>query len=777
MASTNFVRDTLTKWNLSELIKHFEAERMDEESFLLLTEGDITELIPTMGLRLKFKKHHKELIMPSTSMERLPPGKRILEEDDAKSLPKKQKCYTPSGMTASFDSKKTTVKKIMQSVRSKIDDMPSPILTAVLRKMDMLENSKKVIVGVFGRSGAGKSSLINTILNEPKLLPSGCQGSCTSVMIQVKANMIDHHYTAEIEFITMQDLKHDLLPQFHSSVEEDDEDKKDYKAIYHDVKEKIKALFGRDCCGKGIEDLINHKNFMEIPEFQKECSKVVQCDTAEELSEKITSFTRSDNQSVPFKRQYWPLVKCLTIRVPNCKELLEHVVLVDLPGSGDCNKSKNEMWKSFLGKCSAVWIVSDISRAKTEFEPWEILDSTVSRLGPGGECRSISFICTKTDIIDDNQKDDPHTIILTRNAITKENVREIFNTKEEVKKHFSCGEGFFRVFTVSSKEYRNRSNLKDEETEIPKLQEFLRNLNDHHTRTSDYISGAHGILSLIQGAKKSDMTNSNEEVCKVLEQRLKNEIQTLDKFMEKIQKKFNQLLSEGVNKSNETWEELINKVINPSETTGSAYHRRLKSLCENDGIFKPKGKNTKEININEILASTMRHYTDKEFTNCFPNDNIGPIRAQILKFTLDTNSLVKDHQNVSLHLTFLETEENKLKTKLICDLLDEKKKIYGSLSENIKTSMHISYARAAENTGKGTLKRMKDELRQHVQTENIFQKAKDAMLASLNKLKKHILSELERELQQSIEISLKTPNSTFLPDITEDYINIKKLMP
>lgn len=69
---------------------------------------------------------------------------------------------------------------------------------------------------------------------------------------------------------------------------------------------------------------------------------------AEELSEKITCYTRSDTQSDTFKRQYWPLVKCITIKVPNSKDLLEHVVLVDLPGNGDCNKSRDEMWKSVI---------------------------------------------------------------------------------------------------------------------------------------------------------------------------------------------------------------------------------------------------------------------------------------------------------------------------------------------------------------------------------------------------------------------------------------------
>ncbi|KAL0993420.1 hypothetical protein UPYG_G00107630 [Umbra pygmaea] len=802
MASTKFVRDTLTKWNLSKFIQNFEDEEINEEGFLLLTEKNIEQLIPKMGPRTIFTKKHKELvkkqqtlsnddeniqvatsslasiikIMPSTSMEPLSPVKRRVDMDDVTNQPKKKKYCTASGSTVSLDSTKKTVKKIMQSVRSKINDRPSTKLTDFLRgKIEMLEKNRKEIVGVFGRTGAGKSYLINTILDEPNLLPSGSQGACTSVMIQVEANMTDEQYIAEIEFITVQDWRDELLPLISSCESEEDEDKKKPNVNDEDL-EKIKALYGEDGYKKDIEELMAKKHFNKIPEFYSSRKKLVRCDKAEELSEKITSFTRSDTESATFKQQYWPLVKCITIKVPNSKELLEHVVLVDLPGSGDCNRSRDEMWKSFVGKCSSVWIVSDIARATSEKETWDILESTVSLFGPGGECRSIKFICTKTDAIENNQNDDAHARILNRNEFTKKKVVVKFNKQKEIKKHFSCGEDFFQVFTVSSAEYRNGRNLGEEETEIPHLQEFLRNLNDHHTRTSDYLTGVYGILSLIQGAKKSHMTNSKEELCKVLEKRLKNELQTLDQFMEKAYMEFEEQLSEGVKKSDETWEELINKVIKPRKTTGSAFHSVLKSLCKNDGIHKPKNKNKREKNSNELLASTMRLCTDKVFTRFFPNDKCGPIRAQIEKFTLATNSLVGEHQSMSLHLIFLRTEERNLKSKLICDLLERKKQIYCSLSKSIKDSMHASYERAAAHKGKGSLNRMKVELHQHVQNGNIFQKAKDDMLDSLTKLKEHILKQLKFELQKSIEISFKTPDYAFLPDITEDYIKIKKLM-
>ena len=60
---------------------------------------------------------------------------------------------------------------------------------------------------------------------------------------------------------------------------------------------------------------------------------------AKELSAKVLKYTRTDVG----KRCFWPLVKSVTVRVPD-NNLLKHVTIVDLPGNGDRNKSRDQMW-------------------------------------------------------------------------------------------------------------------------------------------------------------------------------------------------------------------------------------------------------------------------------------------------------------------------------------------------------------------------------------------------------------------------------------------------
>ncbi|KAM4535975.1 nuclear GTPase SLIP-GC-like [Fundulus diaphanus] len=157
------------------------------------------------------------------------------------------------------------------------------------------------------------------------------------------------------------------------------------------------------------------------------------------------------------------------------------------------------MWKGIVGNCSAVWIVSEINRAASDRESWEVLKRASSLLGNGGECRHIHFICTKSDVIGDlhdHSAANVQAFILKRNIKAKEAVSKELNKLTEIKNYFS--DECFKVFTVSSAEFIKRKHLNPENTEIPELQDFLQNLND--CQTLNYVSGAQGILSLIQGA-------------------------------------------------------------------------------------------------------------------------------------------------------------------------------------------------------------------------------------------------------------------------------------
>ncbi|KAK6312289.1 hypothetical protein J4Q44_G00179530 [Coregonus suidteri] len=611
-------------------------------------------------------------------------------------------------------------------------------------------------------------------------------------MIQVEANMTrDGKYTAEIEFITHEEWVEELqsILAERKSVEGNDGENEDSDGVIdeYDDAEKIRALYREDGNKASVNDLMDSNHFRSIPEFLSGKKKEFKTSQAEELSRELWPYLRSDVLSN--KQQYWPLVKSVTIKIPNVKDLLEHIVLIDLPGNGDCNKSRDEMWKSVVGRCTTVWIVSEINRPVSEKEAWEILEKSVSYLGHGGQCRSISFICTKTDNINvdsDMNKEDvkkkKRDSILSRNKVAKEKLNEKFNKQIKIKEQFNIDKDFFQVFTVSSKQYWKKSVLQPEDTEIPKLQELLRNLNDRRTKISDYVTGAYGILSLIQGANNSDMTDSKEEVCQVLENNLKEGLKTIGQSMDEAYEAFEQCLSLGVQQSVDSCEKIAkDKVIEPVSHKCSGYHKVLKTLCKNNGVYKPirkKGqKRPSERNLNDSLASCMRGLSNETFKKYFPNQGKdSSINYLIDNFTLDTNRLVEKHPEVSLHLTFLKTEETKLKAKLKMDIREKKKEIYNILPKSISDTMRPCYERAAQLTGTDSLENMRKELRNHLKESKgeMFNKAKKEMLDLLKEMKKHIVEELEHDLQESMNQSLKTHNSLLVPDVSEEYEEMKK---
>jgi len=85
-----------------------------------------------------------------------------------------------------------------------------------LRNLELLRGQKTdtpTIIGVVGNTGAGKSSIINAMLDEERLVPTNCMRACTAVVTEISYNFStdpDAKYRSEIEFIKPSDWEKDL---------------------------------------------------------------------------------------------------------------------------------------------------------------------------------------------------------------------------------------------------------------------------------------------------------------------------------------------------------------------------------------------------------------------------------------------------------------------------------------------------------------------------------------------------------------------------------------
>ncbi|XP_029014817.1 nuclear GTPase SLIP-GC-like isoform X2 [Betta splendens] len=784
------VPTTLREWGFPDWIEIFAGYTMAR--FLCLEDEDINKLIPHMGpsrATLKWnlkllKGKHKVIYQgvedvsnqeqaveeaadcaqagPSTSNLSNKGGiqKCSVRQDKRKSdlqgnHPPTKKRRDRDGPLSEEDIL-SSVKHIMENVYRTLHLTSKTRFKAFLKnKICDLKIDKREVIGVFGKTGDGKSSLINAVIEEFNLLPFGSIIACTSVMIKVEANR-NPKYEAEIEFITPETWENELWSMRRIPI---DVLKNDLE-----ISKKLSVVYGEkwESLIQDTVNLIDNKYFKEIPEFLRHKSRTLICDSAKELKVELIQYTRSESSEVKVKRWYWPLVKCVTVRVPN-NPLLQHVTLVDLPGNGDRNKSRNKMWKKFVGSCSTVWIVADINRAASALEAWEILEDACSHIGNGGQCQRIHFICTKTDRCE-NWKNE---IVAARKLVFEE-----FNRQNTVKKYFSneC----FKVFTVSSTEFKERTFLQPDETEIPKLQEFLRNLNDCHSETLNYVSGAYGILSLMQGARSRDTADIKAEVCSELEGKLNNELNKIRKTMRETFLAFKKSLTEGVENSKRSCEKNLQSVIKPKQS-GSSFHPTLKCLVEQNGVHKTtKGK---LINLNAKLCSDLTDSIDEEFRDTFPNqDDCSPFNGVISAFSLDTRKLIENYKAVKLQLIFLKTEEQNIQTRLNKIILYGKKTVYNSLTETVRKAMKNGYKEAAEFSGVNMLKNMRETLEKHFHASRdiMFEEAARVMLQNLKKLMEGILKELKETLTESIELSLKTDERLIIPDLAAELKQVEQ---
>ncbi|XP_059204117.1 nuclear GTPase SLIP-GC-like [Centropristis striata] len=769
----DFVQNKLTEWGLSELIDKFKGKGIDKESLQELGDQEIAVLIPKVGPSIKFKKYLKLLKkQKSTDPETVDSSAQVSASTSGTSDKGKRKSdlqdwsseWQSPTRKPRLDTKPgsysegfilTDVKDIMRCVQKKLPNQDNKLNNFLKQSIHDLETDKRELVGVFGKTGAGKSSLINAIIGEKNLLPSGGVSACTTVMIKVEANRHNMKYEAHIEFITKEEWKDELWTLLNfledNADQENDED-------YCDTVEKLSALYGEEWKNKSAENLMEFKHFKEIPEFLHSQRKILTCESATELSAKLVKYTRSDSkdrEAKGVKRWYWPLVKCVTVMVPD-NDFLQHVTLADLPGNGDCNKSRDKMWKGVVGSCSTVWVVTELNRAAAEDKAWEILESASSLMGNGGECQRIHFICTKSD---------------QSAAGDRENAKEL--------KHFS--DECFQVFTVSAKEFleKNKPEKKPhpdaDDTEIPKLVKVLQDLNDCHSETLNYVSGALGILSLIQGAS-CRQGDDKTAVCTELEEKMKHELDNVIESMKDTYRSFGRCISEGVENSKSSWERNLKSVLHPHKGKDKGFHRTLKSIVHNGGIHKPRRK--KEINLNMKLASDLTDSIDEEFKKTFPNEGKSePFNGIINKFSLGTKRMMGEGQkykDVELQLTFLNTEEEIIKPKLNKIIRERKKIIYSSLMTTIEEAMQECYQRAAVFTGAGSLDKMRKTIKEHVHNSGniMFEKAKKEMLNELFKLMEEILQILKRTMQESIELSLKTDGDS-IPDVQAELELVK----
>uniref|UniRef100_A0A8B9ZK29 Dynamin N-terminal domain-containing protein n=1 Tax=Anas platyrhynchos TaxID=8839 RepID=A0A8B9ZK29_ANAPL len=569
-------------------------------------------------------------------------------------------------------------------------------------------------IGLFGSTGAGKSTLLNAIIDKKFFLPVSGSAACTSCVVQINTSRGKQH-EAKIHLLTDEEWKEELkgLVELMDPDEDSEDDHEKSEAAL-----KISAIYGEEAEMKSYEELCGMKPAVSIPP-----SRCI-------LLKETTSSPKPENSKEEDITRLWPLIKNVEVTVPDSQMIPEGVIFVDIPGTGDFNAKRDEMWKEVTGQTSTnapiIWVVNSFERilgGKTH----EMLLKEGMKAFQSGMCRDIALVVTKSDELDPEEyKKRAQIKLCCRN---KPSVC-VFQKKLPSDSEVVCKPDL--VYTVSAREYWQGNTLSKEETEVPKLREHIRRFYTEQKRNKllNYTTEAMVIFSLIWTLP----SNNHAQVCP--EQLLgaslfilSRQIADLENDIQKCFAPIEQPLREGVDEAKKSYNKTISSLLKRSHGH-QGYHRTLKAVCLKKGAYA--SRTFLRIDINDALAQPIYRKIDPSFGEVFrwlaTPSYLGHhseifILKLLAEFVCMTEAPAGKHLNLLLQTDFIVAEAEKF-------ILQRKAEIYQSLAASIQNDLLLCYEEAAMVRGAQAFQRMKTILSTGVTREverGMFERAEESM--------------------------------------------------
>ncbi|XP_028350018.1 nuclear GTPase SLIP-GC isoform X3 [Physeter macrocephalus] len=321
------------------------------------------------------------------------------------------------------------------------------------------------------------------------------------------------------------------------------------------------------------------------------------------------------------------------------------------------------------------------------------------------------------------------------------------------------------VYTVSAQEYWQQALLTEEETEIPKLREYIRRrlLDKKRRMVTKYVTEAFGLLLLTDSFSCTDNLPSEYLHVSGLRRSVEEKIQLLEKAIDQCFAHIVQPLQEGVRNARSSYQRILGACLVRSRGN-QGFHQTLKAVCLKNGIYA--SRTLGRIDLNEAITQPIYEQIDPVFGGIFRSGK--PTDGSALMPHIDAfkHSLQEKMMEIGIRngwkydgykKSFLIQEISAILGGLEGHILRKKRRIYESLStsvqndlkpcyeENGATCMNIykcMYVEAAQITGKKACERMKDVLRRGLDqqvAEGMFERAQERMQHQFHQLKSKVL--------------------------------------
>ncbi|KAF4505804.1 hypothetical protein G6O67_007717 [Ophiocordyceps sinensis] len=338
--------------------------------------------------------------------------------DVAGEAPPQDDFNTPS-FKAAFRDIKTVVSNVAEVLGSGLlhNDADSTIVSHLhenARALAGFQCPSTRTVGFVGDSGAGKSSLINSLLDAKDLARMSNSGrACTCVATEYRFHE-EINLAVQVELFSLDEcLKQltDLLQSYrnfklnHGSMSP--EERQFFQDDSELAQDTFRAMFGGRLGDEAF--LIEKPEDAVLETFKAWTEEALGSQdtnmmpglTLRECSDRLTRLA-SDRTS-PDEMATWPYIRKVKVFL-NAHILSKGLILVDLPGLRDLNAARRNVTERFLLKCDDIFVVCNIDRASTD-----LAVKNVFALAKSAGLSRVGIICTKSDIVnaEEAQKDHP----------------------------------------------------------------------------------------------------------------------------------------------------------------------------------------------------------------------------------------------------------------------------------------------------------------------------------------------------------------------------------
>ncbi|EHL03633.1 putative GTPase SLIP-GC [Glarea lozoyensis 74030] len=343
------------------------------------------------------------------------------------------------------------------------------------------------VIGVVGNTGAGKSSVINALLEEERLVPTNCMRACTAVVTEMSWNDSDDplkKYRAEIEFIDPKEWEKDLKASLDELTTESgslarDNGNPDSEASV--AWAKVRAVYPlktkEQLAESSVEQLMKEQAVQNVlgttQKLEKRDSDVFYRALQYYVDSKEKSKKKKDKNAPAEKKQmeFWPLIKVVRIYV-KADALSTGAILVDLPGVHDSNAARAAVAAGYLKQCTGLWVVAPIGRAVDDKAAKNLLGESFKRqLKFDGTYSRVTFICSKTDDISTTEAADTLNL--------EDRVGDDWARKDEIEEEQATLQQDVKDLLETKSCYLDTINAAENETEV--YEELLKSLKDEET--------------------------------------------------------------------------------------------------------------------------------------------------------------------------------------------------------------------------------------------------------------------------------------------------------